>query len=225
MTARILLINLTTSERVLDYKQKMDRWVGVSGTEYLKDNIDENYYSGSIVLYGRYSFDLTLDKVYAPITGIDDIYELDKATEFKEGFKKYYDKGDAANVSDYIVIPSTDYEFTVIDPDGMEVEIDSEGNFTYTKSGTYRLLYKSSDATLRPSSSTVKVMYDFNTPMAADQLEKVKTKFFKGNATRRGSGIGLAVADEIIRMHGGEIMLDSIEGEGTTVTIRLPIDK
>ena len=59
----------------------------------------------------------------------------------------------------------------------------------------------------------------------ADQLEKVKTKFFKGNATRRGSGIGLAVADEIIRMHGGEILLDSIEGEGTTVIIRLPIDK
>ena len=59
----------------------------------------------------------------------------------------------------------------------------------------------------------------------ADQLEKVKTKFFKGNATRRGSGIGLAVADEIIRMHGGEILLDSVEGEGTTVTIRLPIDK
>lgn len=59
----------------------------------------------------------------------------------------------------------------------------------------------------------------------ADQLEKVKTKFFKGNATRRGSGIGLAVADEIIRMHGGEIILESIEGEGTTVVVRLPIDK
>lgn len=59
----------------------------------------------------------------------------------------------------------------------------------------------------------------------ADQLDKVKTKFFKGNATRRGSGIGLAVADEIIRMHGGELLLDSVEGEGTTVTIRLPMDE
>ena len=57
----------------------------------------------------------------------------------------------------------------------------------------------------------------------AEQLDKVKTKFFKGNATRRGSGIGLAVADEIVRMHGGELLLDSVEGEGTTVTIRLPI--
>lgn len=59
----------------------------------------------------------------------------------------------------------------------------------------------------------------------ADQLDKVKTKFFKGNATRRGSGIGLAVADEIVRMHGGELLLDSVEGKGTTVTIRLPMDE
>ncbi|MBR5872521.1 MAG: HAMP domain-containing histidine kinase [Oscillospiraceae bacterium] len=69
------------------------------------------------------------------------------------------------------------------------------------------------------------VVKDTGIGIPADQLEKVKTKFFKGNATRRGSGIGLAVADEIIRMHGGEILLDSIEGEGTTVTIRLPIDR
>ncbi len=54
-------------------------------------------------------------------------------------------------------------------------------------------------------------------------LAKVKTKFFKANHTRRGSGIGLAVADEIIAMHKGTMDITSAgEGLGTTVTIVLP---
>lgn len=54
-------------------------------------------------------------------------------------------------------------------------------------------------------------------------LAKVKTKFYKANHTRRGSGIGLAVADEIIAMHGGKLDIYSAgEGTGTTVTITLP---
>lgn len=56
---------------------------------------------------------------------------------------------------------------------------------------------------------------------AAD-LPKIKTKFFKANQTKRGSGIGLAVADEIMTMHGGTLTLDSTEGVGTTVTISIP---
>lgn len=54
-------------------------------------------------------------------------------------------------------------------------------------------------------------------------IDKVKEKFFKSNTTVRGSGIGLAVADEIIKQHNGLLFVESKEGVGTTVTVVLPI--
>lgn len=56
-----------------------------------------------------------------------------------------------------------------------------------------------------------------------EDLDKVKTKFFKANYTKRGSGIGLAVADEIVRFHGGKLNIESVENKGTSVEIMLPI--
>lgn len=59
--------------------------------------------------------------------------------------------------------------------------------------------------------------------ISAEDLPKVKQKFYKANQTVRGSGIGLAVADEIVRLHNGELDIDSTEGVGTTVSISIPI--
>ena len=58
--------------------------------------------------------------------------------------------------------------------------------------------------------------------ISKEDLPKIKTKFFKANHTRRGSGIGLAVADEIISRHNGTLTINSEEGIGTTVMITLP---
>lgn len=67
------------------------------------------------------------------------------------------------------------------------------------------------------------VISDTGCGISAEDLSKVKEKFYKANHTRRGSGIGLAVADEIIRMHGGNLELRSVENSGTDVIITLPV--
>lgn len=59
--------------------------------------------------------------------------------------------------------------------------------------------------------------------IAAEDLENVKLKFYKGSGSVRGSGIGLAVVDEISKAHHGSLTLQSELGKGTTATIRLPL--
>ena len=55
-----------------------------------------------------------------------------------------------------------------------------------------------------------------------EELPHVKMKFYKGSSKARGSGIGLAVCEEIVTMHGGTITLENAEGGGTLVTISIP---
>jgi len=56
-----------------------------------------------------------------------------------------------------------------------------------------------------------------------EQLAKIGQKFYKANFTRRGSGIGLATCDEIVRLHNGMLGIESKEGEGTKVSVALPL--
>lgn len=65
---------------------------------------------------------------------------------------------------------------------------------------------------------------DYGPGIPEDELERVKLKFYKGSSKERGSGIGLAVCDEIIKYHGGDLRLSNAEGGGLMVTIRIPIE-
>lgn len=60
--------------------------------------------------------------------------------------------------------------------------------------------------------------------ISAEDLPHVKEKFYKTNMTVHGSGIGLAVADEIVKLHKGTLDIDSVLGEGTTITLGFDID-
>ena len=63
---------------------------------------------------------------------------------------------------------------------------------------------------------------DFGPGIPEDELPHVKMKFYKGSSKARGNGIGLAVCEEIVTMHGGSLTLENAPGGGTLVTISLP---
>ena len=58
-----------------------------------------------------------------------------------------------------------------------------------------------------------------------EHLPRIKEKFYKANQVQRGSGIGLAVVDEIMHLHNGRLDIESTENVGTTVTLTFPIEE
>jgi signal transduction histidine kinase len=66
---------------------------------------------------------------------------------------------------------------------------------------------------------------DYGQGIAESDLPHVKYKFYKGGSTARGSGIGLSVSDEIMRLHGGELIIETADGDGVLVTLKLPRDE
>ena len=77
----------------------------------------------------------------------------------------------------------------------------------------------------RKGNQYVITIRDYGPGIPKDELPFVKQKFYKGSSKARGSGIGLAVCDEIIRLHGGKFTIGNARGGGTVVTIKLPVSK
>lgn len=65
---------------------------------------------------------------------------------------------------------------------------------------------------------------DFGSGIPPEELPNVKYKFYKGSSTARGSGIGLAVCEEIVSRHNGKLIIKNVEDElgGCLVEVHLP---
>jgi signal transduction histidine kinase len=68
---------------------------------------------------------------------------------------------------------------------------------------------------------------DHGIGIPAGDLPHVFERFFRGTNVAgriRGTGIGLAGSRQIVEQHGGTLTVESREGEGSTFTVRLPLD-
>lgn len=74
----------------------------------------------------------------------------------------------------------------------------------------------------RQENTIVICVRDWGNGIPEAELPFVKEKFYKGSSKQRGSGIGLAVTDEIVRMHNGSLDITSRVGAGTAVYIKIP---
>ena len=84
---------------------------------------------------------------------------------------------------------------------------------------------KTIDAAIRCTDIAVIItIRDYGPGIPEDELPLVKKKFYKGSSKARGTGIGLAVCDEIVTMHDGSLDLSNAEGGGTRVRICLPLE-
>jgi signal transduction histidine kinase len=72
--------------------------------------------------------------------------------------------------------------------------------------------------------SNVEIIFsDTGKGISEEHIRKIFDPFFTTKDASKGTGLGLAVSYGIIKKHGGDIEVASIEGKGTTFTVRLPI--
>ena len=80
------------------------------------------------------------------------------------------------------------------------------------------------DVSLGRDGNYVKIVFrDYGNGIPEAELPHVKEKFYKGSSKNRGTGIGLAVCDEIITRHKGRMEIRNADGGGCMVQLYLPI--
>lgn len=68
---------------------------------------------------------------------------------------------------------------------------------------------------------TTFIVTDNGVGIKKENLTKVLDKFFQEDYNKSGSGLGLAISNEIVKLHGGKMIIDSEKGVGTTITFTL----
>jgi two-component system NtrC family sensor kinase len=79
-------------------------------------------------------------------------------------------------------------------------------------------------ATRRDGSWAKIVVADTGKGIPSENMKRIFEPFFTTKEVGKGTGLGLAISLDIIKKHGGDIMVESEPGKGSTFTVRLPLD-
>jgi signal transduction histidine kinase len=93
----------------------------------------------------------------------------------------------------------------------------------YTLKGEVRLLLERADGAARI------VVADTGIGIPEDALPHLFDEFFRANNAKdlqeAGTGLGMSIIKDLVERYDGEIEVQSVEGEGTTLTLNLPLAK
>ena len=75
------------------------------------------------------------------------------------------------------------------------------------------------------SGDQIEIQIADNGPGIPDQIkDKIFQPFFTTKPTGQGTGLGLSLAYDIVKAHGGELSVETKEGSGTKFKIVLPVE-
>lgn len=147
---------------------------------------------------------------------------VDVIAEIQQAYLMYRPKAQSEEKTITLEIPDNFESFVYGDGDRIcQVFINVLDNAVkYTEKGGKIII------SVENSENYVKISFSDNgCGISKKDLQHVKEKFYKANNEKHGTGIGLAVVDEIIKAHNGLFKIDSVRGVGTTVEVLLPIYK
>ncbi len=119
--------------------------------------------------------------------------------------------------------PATDLPAMCIDAEGIHrAVLNIVGNALDAVEGREGATVKVATA-FNPESSLISVSIADNGPGIPAEILPQIFNIFESTKGARGTGIGLAVSQKIIREHGGDILVDSVPGEGARFTLEWPL--
>ena len=77
-------------------------------------------------------------------------------------------------------------------------------------------------STKKAASQVLVIVKDNGNGIPKDIVEKIFQPFFTTKPAGKGTGLGLSLSYDIVRAHGGDLKVETREGEGTVFTLHLP---